>query len=64
MRGYIYQEAGSNTLQESRREQTWVTTCVQARAGDLRIVYEVLWDRRTILIHYVDPREKAYQNTQ
>lgn len=31
------------------------------RVGDNRIVYEVLWTRRTILIHYVGPREKAYQ---
>ena len=31
------------------------------RAGDIRIVYEVLWAQRTILIHYVGPREKAYQ---
>ena len=34
------------------------------RVGDLRIVYEVLWAQRTILIHYIGPREKAYQNTQ
>jgi mRNA interferase RelE/StbE len=31
------------------------------RVGDNRIVYEVLWAQRTILIHYVGPREKAYQ---
>jgi len=31
------------------------------RVGDLRIVYEVSWARRTIVIHYVGPREKAYQ---
>jgi mRNA interferase RelE/StbE len=31
------------------------------RVGDNRIVYEVLWTQRTILIHYVGPREKAYQ---
>jgi len=31
------------------------------RVGDLRIVYEVLWARRTIIIHYIGPREKAYR---
>ena len=31
------------------------------RVGDLRIVYEVLWDQRTIVIHYIGPREKAYR---
>jgi len=33
------------------------------RIGDLRIVYEVLWTPRTVLIHYVGPREKAYRKT-
>jgi len=31
------------------------------RVGDLRIVYEVLWAQRTIVIHYIGPREKAYR---
>jgi len=31
------------------------------RVGNLRIVYEVLWDKRTIIIHYIGQREKAYQ---
>ena len=31
------------------------------RVGNVRIVYEVLWARRTIIIHYIGPREKAYQ---
>jgi len=31
------------------------------RVGDLRIVYGVLWARRTIVIQYVGPREKAYR---
>lgn len=31
------------------------------RVGDLRIVYEVSWARRTIVIHYIGPREKAYR---
>ncbi|MEM0058698.1 MAG: type II toxin-antitoxin system RelE/ParE family toxin [Candidatus Bathyarchaeia archaeon] len=30
------------------------------RAGNLRIVYQILWDEKTILIHYIGPREKAY----
>jgi mRNA-degrading endonuclease RelE of RelBE toxin-antitoxin system len=31
------------------------------RVGTSRIVYEVLWDEKTILIHYVGRREKAYE---
>jgi mRNA-degrading endonuclease RelE of RelBE toxin-antitoxin system len=31
------------------------------RVGTTRIVYEVLWDEKTILIHYVGRREKAYE---
>ena len=31
------------------------------RAGNLRIVYEVLWTERTIIIHYIGHREKAYE---
>jgi mRNA interferase RelE/StbE len=30
------------------------------RIGTIRIVYEILWNEKTILIHYVGPREKAY----
>ncbi|MGB9684773.1 MAG: type II toxin-antitoxin system RelE family toxin [Candidatus Bathyarchaeales archaeon] len=30
------------------------------RVGNLRIVYQILWDEKTILIHYLGPREKAY----
>ena len=33
------------------------------RAGDIRIVYEVIWTRRAIVIHYIGPREKAYRKT-
>ncbi len=31
------------------------------RTGDLRIIYQVFWDEKTILIHYIGPREKAYE---
>jgi mRNA interferase RelE/StbE len=31
------------------------------RIGKLRIVYQVFWDEKTILIHYIGPREKAYE---
>jgi len=31
------------------------------RIGDLRIVYEVNWDEKGILIHFIGPREKAYK---
>ena len=30
------------------------------RVGDYRIVYEILWAERRIIIHYIAPREKAY----
>jgi len=30
------------------------------RVGSIRIVYDVLWKQKTILIHYVGTREKAY----
>jgi len=33
----------------------------RTRVGDLRIVYEVLWTQRTIIILYIGPREKAYK---
>lgn len=31
------------------------------RIGDVRIVYQVSWNERTILIHYIGPRERAYE---
>ncbi len=31
------------------------------RTGNLRIVYQVFWNEKTILIHYIGPREKAYK---
>lgn len=31
------------------------------RIGDLRIVYQVFWNKKAILIHYIGPREKAYE---
>jgi mRNA interferase RelE/StbE len=31
------------------------------RIGTLRIVYEILWEEKTILIHYIGAREKAYE---
>lgn len=31
------------------------------RVGNLRIVYEVSWVERTIIIHYIGSREKAYE---
>ncbi|MEM3700672.1 MAG: type II toxin-antitoxin system RelE/ParE family toxin [Candidatus Bathyarchaeia archaeon] len=31
------------------------------RIGNLRIVYQVFWNEKTILIHYIGPREKAYE---
>ena len=30
------------------------------RVGTTRIVYDVSWKQKTILIHYVGTREKAY----
>ena len=31
------------------------------RVGDLRIVHQVSWSERIILVHYVRPRERAYE---
>jgi mRNA interferase RelE/StbE len=31
------------------------------RIGDVRIVYQVSWNERTVLIHYIGPRERAYE---
>jgi mRNA interferase RelE/StbE len=31
------------------------------RIGGLRIVYEVNWDEKKIIIHFIGPREKAYK---
>jgi mRNA interferase RelE/StbE len=31
------------------------------RVGDLRIVYEVNWDKKRILIHFIGSRERAYE---
>ena len=31
------------------------------RIGNLRIVYEVNWDEKRLLIHFIGPREKAYK---
>jgi len=31
------------------------------RTGNLRIIYQVFWNEKTILIHYIGPREKAYE---
>jgi mRNA interferase RelE/StbE len=31
------------------------------RIGTLRIVYEILWEEKTTLIHYIGTREKAYE---
>jgi len=31
------------------------------RIGDLRIVYQVSWSERTILVHHIGPREAAYE---
>lgn len=31
------------------------------RVGNLRMVYEVLWDGRKITIHRIEPRESVYE---
>jgi len=33
----------------------------RVRLAGLRIVYAVLWTERRILIHYIGPREAAYE---
>lgn len=34
------------------------------RIGGLRIVYQVLWDEKTILINYIGLRERAYKSNR
>jgi len=31
------------------------------RIGDLRIVYEIIWNEKVILIDFIGPRGKAYK---
>ncbi len=31
------------------------------RIGALRVMYEVLWEKKGIIIHFVGPRKKAYK---
>jgi mRNA interferase RelE/StbE len=31
------------------------------RTGNHRIVYQVFWNEKIILVHYIGPREKAYE---
>ncbi len=31
------------------------------RVGDLRIVYEILWHEKSVLISFIGPRGKAYK---
>jgi len=31
------------------------------RIGDLRIVYTIDWSSRTITVHFIGPRERAYK---
>ena len=31
------------------------------RIGDIRIIYTVNWGSRTIVVHYIGPRERAYK---
>ena len=33
----------------------------RVRVGGLRIVYAVSWSERRILVHYIGPREAAYE---
>ncbi|MEB3755295.1 MAG: type II toxin-antitoxin system RelE/ParE family toxin [Desulfurococcales archaeon] len=31
------------------------------RIGDVRVVYTVDWSSKTIIVHYIGPRERAYK---
>ena len=31
------------------------------RAGQWRIFYKINWQQKTITVHYIDPRDKAYR---
>jgi mRNA-degrading endonuclease RelE of RelBE toxin-antitoxin system len=36
------------------------TDTFRARIGDVRVIYEVLWDQKMVNVLVVEPREKAY----
>ncbi|MEB2793597.1 MAG: type II toxin-antitoxin system RelE/ParE family toxin [Caldisphaeraceae archaeon] len=31
------------------------------RVGDIRIIYTINWDPKSIIVHYIGPRERAYK---
>ena len=31
------------------------------RTGDIRIVYSIDWSSKTVIVHYIGPRERAYK---
>jgi len=51
------------TKRKALRKLKGYDNVYRIKVGNIRIVYEVLWARRTIIIHYIGSREKAYQKT-
>ena len=39
------------------------TDTYRARIGDMRIIYEILWDLKRVHVLLIEPRESAYSQT-
>lgn len=39
------------------------TDTYRARIGDMRVIYEILWDLKRVNVLLVEPRETAYSQT-
>lgn len=41
----------------------WFDSMYRLRIGSLRLVYEVFWIEKKIILHKIEPRESVYENT-
>ena len=39
------------------------TDTYRARIGDIRVIYEILWDLKRVHVLLIEPRESAYSQT-
>ena len=39
------------------------TDTYRARIGDMRVIYEILWDLKKVHVLLIEPRESAYSQT-
>ena len=39
------------------------TDTYRARIGDMRVIYEILWDLKRVHVLLIEPRESAYSQT-